>query len=430
MKKKFSSRDTCLCKTHANFDFLIQRLAHLKLVLKNNARKFIESLVCNVNNKDCMYRVCSKCKNRKLKNTKNIADNTFYYRWITQKVSRVGAKNKIYNVTLTEKEKVVCTVSKLIDEVNSQSHSYLKHVYDTTHQFDFQQKNLSQLVYNEVKLVIDFSQNYNSKYSSEIQAVHFGASRKQISLHTGVLYYKDVLDSTVKCMSFCTVSECLRHDASAIWAHLQPVLEFVKSIVPSANIIHFQSDGPSTQYKNKTNFQLFKHFCEKLGFVYATWNFSTPGHGKSAADATGGSVKRICDNAVLSGHDILTEYEIVEAVERLPNSKIKVLAISLADIEQIDKLINPDIKTAPKSTQIYQLLWISKPEKLFLNYLSCLQCIQNPPCKHFSLIENGWTLTNKKKVGHSKIVDGSNIGAETKNDSNAKQVGNRKRVDK
>lgn len=42
----------------------------------------------------------------------------------------------------------------------------------------------------EVVLIyqIDFSQNYVAKYGTEIQATHFGASKRQMLLHTGLGY--------------------------------------------------------------------------------------------------------------------------------------------------------------------------------------------------------------------------------------------------
>ena len=62
----------------------------------------------------------------------------------------------------------------------------------------------------EVMIHVDFSENYNTKYESEIQSMHYGASRRQISLHTGVAYiWTDIYP-------FCTVSDCLKHGPAAI----------------------------------------------------------------------------------------------------------------------------------------------------------------------------------------------------------------------
>jgi len=60
---------------------------------------------------------------------------------------------------------------------------------------------------------------YSCKYSEEIQSMHFGASQRQVSLHTGVLYTKDNTDS------FCSLSDNLKHGPAGICAHLIPVLQ-------------------------------------------------------------------------------------------------------------------------------------------------------------------------------------------------------------
>ena len=69
---------------------------------------------------------------------------------------------------------------------------------------------------------MDFSENYSCKYQKEIQSVHFGASQKQISLHTGVAYTK------VATIPFATVSDNLKHGLPAIWAHLAVILNYLK----------------------------------------------------------------------------------------------------------------------------------------------------------------------------------------------------------
>lgn len=102
---------------------------------------------------------------------------------------------------------------------------------------------------NIATVVIDFSENFTCERLKSIQSPYFGASNRQITLHTGVAY-----TSSGK-TSFCTVSDDTRHDAPAIWAHLEPV---VKHLVLNKGIngIHIWSDGPTTQYRNKVNFLL------------------------------------------------------------------------------------------------------------------------------------------------------------------------------
>jgi len=62
---------------------------------------------------------------------------------------------------------------------------------------------------DEVLIHCDFNENYAMKYASEIQSVHFGESRKQLTLHTYQIYYKKNayhnLTSQSMCILFQTV---------------------------------------------------------------------------------------------------------------------------------------------------------------------------------------------------------------------------------
>ena len=168
---------------------------------------------------------------------------------------------------------------------------------------------------NEVHIIVDFSQNYECKYNKEVHAVHFGASKKQVSLHVGGFYYKNDKDE-IAFESFCCVSDCLRHDASAVWALLNPVLKRVQELLPDVESIHFQSDGPTSQYRNKTNFFKFNYFCQDLELEQATWNFTSSGHGKSIGDASGANVKEMCNSAVMFGEDVIYAKNVKTVVEK------------------------------------------------------------------------------------------------------------------
>ncbi|KYM96050.1 hypothetical protein ALC62_13300 [Cyphomyrmex costatus] len=342
-----------------------------------------------------MYGDCYECKNKNL-DPPTTNDSSFYYQWVSEKEDRPGKQGKIFHVTVTLKKKITYNILDLIQEFNSKIPTFLKHYYDTSHQHRTLRNLEDNLKDNEVKIIMDFSENYICKYSEEIQSVHFGASKTQLSLHTGVFCFKKSQEK--KCVSFTTVSECLRHDAPAIWAHLKPILSLIKSFVPKLDVIHFQSDGPSTQYKNKTNFDLFNYHCEKLQLESATWNFTTPGHGKSSADGTGGTLKGLCDRAVSAGTDVTSAVDFINVVSN--SKKIKVFHIIEQDIKAVDSLVRPGMKPAPQSNKIFQIIFSQKHKDiLFLNSLSCSDpwCLQNPPCNHFSLPCTRWYLKSGKR---------------------------------
>lgn len=409
VQSKISSRNTCMCKLHVNFELVLQKLRQLRIVKTSSCRTFTSMVTCDPTSKVCMYRDCSKCKNKKLIPSHNSTLETYYYQWVQKSITRKGSKNLTYNVKVTTKDLIPCTVNDLIDIINQRTAAYLKHVYDTGHQFKFFGNLKKELKKNEVFIVVDFSENYVCKYASEVQSVHFGASKKQISLHTGAFFYKHSGLNTVKCESFCSISECLRHDASAIWAHMQPVFELVNKFVPNVSRLHIQSDGPTTQYKNKTNFFLFSQHCKTKSIECASWNFSTAGHGKSVADGIGGTVKRLCDQAVTFGQDVTSPQCIVDYCTK-KKSKVNVFIIKHEDIIQIDKLLPANIQPAPNSMKIHQLIWEKNQNHyLFLNHLSCHQCIDKPPCSHFGLYPSKYLpLTIKKEKGTRKIIPKKN----------------------
>lgn len=42
---------------------------------------------------------------------------------------------------------------------------------------------------DEIIIICDFSENFTCKMSEEIQSAHFGASKSQFTLHTGMIYH-------------------------------------------------------------------------------------------------------------------------------------------------------------------------------------------------------------------------------------------------
>lgn len=64
---------------------------------------------------------------------------------------------------------------------------------------------------DEALIHMDFSENYCTKFGSEIQSFHFGGSRQQISLHTSALRFKETSYAPLKTKTFCTISQNLNH---------------------------------------------------------------------------------------------------------------------------------------------------------------------------------------------------------------------------
>lgn len=134
------------------------------------------------------------------------------------------------------------------------------HVFNFYHQYNKCKDYRNNLKENEAIIHIDFSENFTCKYHNEVQAMHF--IKDQITLHTGVLYLQNE-----KPVSFCSISPNNEHCPEAIWAHLDPILKYIRSAIPNVTTLHFFSDGPTTQYRQKKNFYLFSKNIYEYGWV-------------------------------------------------------------------------------------------------------------------------------------------------------------------
>lgn len=221
------------------------------------------------------------------------------------------------------------------------------------------------------------------KYESEIQSAHFGGSKAQLSLHTVIVHYKCNDTSEILSKSFCTVSGNLRHDSAAVCAHLEPIIEEVKKMIPSLSIAHFLSDSVVNQYRNKTMFHLMGTQLSKLLKVNELrWHYSESGHGKGAPDGVERCLKRNADSLVTHGRDISTfEKFILELKTKCPG--VTIIPVTK---EVIDKFkITVALETFKGTLQIHEIVW-TKTKSSFLQAkkLSCLKCTATT-CKHYDI---------------------------------------------
>lgn len=309
-------RETCLCKLHENPQLKINKLFDEKVITHKDVNKFIADITCDVKNRLCMYRTCQDCKEKKIKtrpegeiNYGKIIEWRLWRSKLIEKERKIGTRQELtttkHNVTVKETE--TTTISTLVDELQTDIQRLARHQFNITHQYVKLRNLKDSLKSNELVLHMDFSENYICKYTEEIQSVHFGASKRQISIHTLMCYVRG------KSIPVATVSDNLSHGPCSIWAHLRPVIVYIKDQFPGLTKLHVISDGPTTQYRCKTNFYLFVRKLNEYGFCdFGTWNFTEAGHGKGAPDGIGAVLKRSADALVNThGHDITRAADLV-----------------------------------------------------------------------------------------------------------------------
>ena len=139
-------------------------------------------------------------------------------------------------------------------------------------------------------------------------------------------------------VGFASVSESRRHDPSAIWAHLQPVFEKVARENPEIDTEDFVSEGPTTQYRCKSNFYMLAQKPFEWGMNHVNWSFLEAGHGKGAADGIGGVLKRTADRIVAQGADLPNAKAVFECLSR--NTNVCLFYVTDTDVSNMDDYLN------------------------------------------------------------------------------------------
>lgn len=327
-------------------------------------------------------------------------------------------------MAVSNKVKISATAKELEEAFQKDMKDFKVHIFNIKQQYAAYKSLRENLSSSEALIHIDFSENFSCKLSEEIQSFHFGGSRQQATLHTGVIYVHQ--KSTP--ISFASVSNSLNHGPPAIWAHLKYPLSILKSEFPEFKTLHFFSDGPSTQYRQKNNFFLFCNLVFDYGFSCATWSYFEASHGKGASDGVGGALKRLANNFVAYGNDIPNAQILFDVLSK--NSNVNVFFVEEEEVNEIFKVLPEKIKTL-KGTRLIHQISTHKKGEIFYREISCYcknniwgkghicSCWPTFPAKTLSFNEeqpnskeNEPNTSAKKKRTYYKDVYGSSSSEE------------------
>ncbi|XDV16816.1 hypothetical protein PO909_016351 [Leuciscus waleckii] len=136
-----------------------------------------------------------------------------YMQWVTEDTKGQTKDNIETTFKKTVKKKVETTLDDLIELFNGMLVKFKRHAFNIRQQYRYSRELKRNMAENECIIHVDFSENYICKYASDIQAVQFGASLEQATLHTGVLYVGP--DAEPVC--FSTISPSRLKGPPAIW---------------------------------------------------------------------------------------------------------------------------------------------------------------------------------------------------------------------
>ena len=181
---------------------------------------------------------------------------------------------------------------------------------------------------------MDYAENWQVKYMEEIGSVYY--DKVQISIHPVVLHYRDE-DGAMKDLSYVGLSCVMAHSGPTTFAFLKAVLLELHHIMPFLNTIHFVTDSPSSQYRNRSICALVGRF-PSLFSVRASWAWLEAGHGKGPCDGVGGSVKKKADNLVKSGHIMKNCAELCTTL-RSVQTQFNILQVLEEDVARCQKKV-------------------------------------------------------------------------------------------
>ncbi|CAH0403160.1 unnamed protein product [Chilo suppressalis] len=347
-----------------------------------NLTRFLAVKTCNVYSTKCLMRECEDCKNKNVEYYLPQPNRMVTYHQWQYETTSYEKDGKMKTVRKSAKKEIKIPIRKLVQQLEETMPLVCKHVATITHQYQMIAELKRKLTQNEVLIHIDFSENYYCKYYEEMQTVHFGGARQQVTLHTGVLYLRD--NDALRIQTFCFLSDTNRHDTVAVWAHLVPDFEWLKNQKININRIHMLSDSPVNQYKNKFMFHIvYRHINDLFpGTKFFSWNYSEPGHGKGAPDGVGGTLKRIADKAVAEGRDIVNLNALKEILSsRCPS--IMLFEVNTANIAEIENFVkhSGNISAFRGTQKIRQFVY--NGDVLEFRQLSCFDCVGK--CTHYHL---------------------------------------------
>ena len=153
---------------------------------------------------------------------------------------------------------------------------------------------------------MDFDENYIRSSFEEVQSAYWNTS--MVTLHTMVVYFRsEGIDRVQSVQCYFAVSDVLNHNAVSVYTILKKLISELKMLVPDIRRIHYLTDSPTSQYRNKSIFRLISTHEEEFG-VQARWNYLESGHGKGPLDGLRGQREDICRQCHQARQSQHTEY--------------------------------------------------------------------------------------------------------------------------
>ena len=266
----YTSRNTCLCQRHQNMALKLRWLKSLGVKVHTSPDAFMKNV-----QQDSIDDLLTQCTTEKVK----------YSQW---KRVEVEGKKKMKVVDVEVPRQEFCNIFK---EEMKNFREHAERVKVHYHQIKELKQNLPE---GHMIVQMDFAENYACQSVEEVQSAYWNST--QVTLHPAVFYYKNNNNDLCH-KSTVVVSDELGHNSATVYAIIRKLIPEMKAILPSLKYVHYVTDSPTSQYRNKKIFHILVKHRSEFG-VNASWHYFEAGHGKGPCDGVGGTTKRMADEAV------------------------------------------------------------------------------------------------------------------------------------
>ena len=366
----FINRNSCQCMRHQNMALKVSALRKLGAPLSQNP----DHLLDNTNIEDALN---------------NLPTSVTYKTWKRVTVMDNGKEfQKMKIIEETEDKDVFITGFK------KEAEDFKNHVQRVQRQYK-ELRNLKQNLPNsEVILQMDFAENFACRSLEEIQSAYW--NQTSVTLHPVVIYYKE--NEELKHQSIVMVSDEMSHSASTVCTMIDDLIPQIKAIVPDCTKVHYWTDSPTSQYRNKFIFMTIANHKEIYG-VTATWNYFEAGHGKGPCDGLGGTTKRMADEAVRQGKAIIQN--AADFFRWSLTSTMKEVIFRFTEKEDCEekkkKFKETQIKPVKNSLKLHGVVGLSSSSLLTSeNSCYCEHCLKGDHCDQWQHVNLEFRQEKKK----------------------------------
>jgi hypothetical protein len=276
-----------------------------------------------------------------LKSIENIPNNTITFpEWQRITVVKKGREFKRMQIVNVEESK-----GDFVKRMQKDLTDFRQHIIRVKAQYEQSRLLKEELPADHAICHMDFAENYSCSFADEIQTAYFDKST--VTLHPVVVYFRHHETGEVKHKSNVIISNETAHTATTVFAIMKKVVNVVKEILPSCKMIHYMTDSPTSQYRNRQIFSIVANHDKIFSGIQAAWLYFEAGHGKGPCDGVGGTAKRLADMAVRSHKAVIQNAEdFFKWGKGQENSNLKYIFVDKSECDEA-KLEISDMTVKP-----------------------------------------------------------------------------------